>query len=585
MLRYNASGGGADINLGMSVPTSQFSTHAWQPIVGRWHPLHCRSFEQGTTLRDAPDWAIDAVYYQLNIQFFTPEGTFSAALPRLEHLSKLGVTAIVLTPIAESRSPGTSVNSSRNQIFYGVRRPDMIDASLGGPNGLIAFVTRAHELGLHVVVDNVPNGLRRDSPYLPSSPDFCGGADVLRRNSSGGYVIAWGANVELDWSSKALRDWWTAEIGLKWVQQYGIDGFRCDCEPNYGSTPLWAAMRQTVFDATGKRILIMSETNPIWGQASDRGFAFHLTQHDYDSHDITQHPQPPRPDDWFYGNSGHSFVDAVKLCGEPLATRTLSNHDYTHYAVQGQFASFVYGTIISPFSPHWFSGEETNQTRNLLVGGTGVLYFQQIDWREAAEPAASTLVARVASMLRVRKECGELFGPSQTGAPINRSVQVEELPTIVSKATGSWPGSMDGSLSVLPAYMFWRSSTAVFVLANRQNPPSNDAREGNIDALSQQKSQPQQYQQIVNITSFPQLVQKLHRLRPATLVEVVDLERRSVVDGPKPLANLAQQGFAYAIGVGDAAVLLVRPAVAADTIAGQQQCGAAIPRVADASSE
>lgn len=80
MLRYNASGGGADVNLAMSVPTSQFSAHAWRPIVGRWRPLHCRSFEQGTALENAPDWAADAVYYQLNIQFFTPEGNWQSTL-------------------------------------------------------------------------------------------------------------------------------------------------------------------------------------------------------------------------------------------------------------------------------------------------------------------------------------------------------------------------------------------------------------------------------------------------------------------------------------------------------------------------
>ena len=500
-------------------------------------------------------------------------GTFGAALPHLDYLSTLGVTTIVLTPIAESRSPSSSINSTLNQIFYGVRRPDIVDASLGGAAGLVAFVKRAHELSLTVVVDNVPNGLRRDSPYLPASPSFCGGADVLRRNSSGEYVIAWGANVELDWSSRALRDWWTAEIGLKWVQEYGVDGFRCDCEPNYGSTPLWSGLAGKVFAATGKRILIMSETNPIWGEASDRGFAFHLTQHDFDSHDITQSPQQARSEDWFYGSRGSSFVDAVKRCGEPLATRTLSNHDYTHYTVLGQFAAFVYGTIISPFSPHWFGGEESNQTRHLLQGGTGVLYFQQMDWRAAAEPTASRLASRVSKMLRVRKECYGLFGPSRTGAPINRTVQIVELPTIVSGAFGT--GALEGSVSVLPAYMFWRSSAAVFVLASRQNLPSYGPHGGSAYVISVQRQQ-----LVINVT-FPQLQAQLDGLGTAARVEVVDLERQSVVDGPKPLAQLAQQGFSYTVGAGDAAVLLIRPA-AGTAVAGRQplECGALVPHVA-----
>ena len=506
------------------------------------------------------------------------------------------------------------MNSTRNQIFYGVRRPDIIDGTLGGAPGLIAFVRRAHELNLTVVVDNVPNGLRHDSPYLPTSPDFCGGADVLRRNSSGDYVIAWGSNVELDWSSLALREWWTAEIGVKWVRDYGVDGFRCDCEPHYGSTPLWSRLAQAVFDATGKRILIMSETNPTWGQASSRGFAFHLSQHDYDSHDISTPTQTPRQEDWFYGSStsssssssssssgggggdgsggggGGGFVDAVKRCGEPLATRTLSNHDYQQYAVRGQFAAFVYGTIISPFSPHWFGGEESNQTRNLLAGGTGVLYFQQMAWGEATDPAAATLVARVAKMLRIRKECSALFGASPEGTPINSSVQLVELSTVASSAataaaaagTGaSVAATAEDSFSVLPAYMFWRPSAAVFVLASRLNPHSS-AGHGGSGRDSALLTQPMQQQQlIINVTSFPQLQQKMHALPSTAQVEVVDLERQAVVDGPKPIADLARRGFSYAVAGGDAAVLLVRPAARVANAQPLQRCGAAVPHAAN----
>ena len=80
---------------------------------------------------------------------------------------------------------------------------------------------------------------------------------------------------------------------------------------------------------------------------------------------------------------------------------------------------------------------------------------------------------------------------------------------------------------------------------------------------------------------FPQLVQKLHGLRAATPVKVVDLEKRSVVGGPTPLETLAQRGFANAVGASDAAVLLVRPA-APCAGARQQRCGAGVPRVANA---
>ena len=172
------------------------------------------------------------------------------------------------------------------QIFYSVRRPDVIDASLGGPSGLKAFVQRAHELNMTIVVDSVPNGIVKTSPYLPTSPAFCGGRDVTRRNTSGDWVIAWGENVELDWGEPALLNWWSEQIGVKWVRDFGVDGFRCDCEPFYGASVLWSRLAARVFAATGKRILVMSETNPVWSVAADRGYGFHITQHDFDTHNI-----------------------------------------------------------------------------------------------------------------------------------------------------------------------------------------------------------------------------------------------------------------------------------------------------------
>ena len=63
--------------------------------------------------------------------------------------------------------------------------------------------------------------------------------------------MAWGSNVELDWTNSALLDWWVAEIGVAWVRDYDIDGFRCDCEPHYGNEVLWARVAAEALSATG----------------------------------------------------------------------------------------------------------------------------------------------------------------------------------------------------------------------------------------------------------------------------------------------------------------------------------------------
>jgi len=78
---------------------------------------------------------------------------------------------------------------------------------------------------------------------------------------------------------------------------------------------------------------------------------------------------------------------------------------YCRYVVHGRFSAFVYGAAISPFAPHWFTGEEFNQTLDLLAGGTGVLYFQIQNWTAlAANPVQRVLADKVGKLMAVRRQ-------------------------------------------------------------------------------------------------------------------------------------------------------------------------------------
>lgn len=49
----------------------------------------------------------DLIIYELHIGTFTPEGTFEAAVARLDDLLELGITAIEIMPVAQFPAPGT----------------------------------------------------------------------------------------------------------------------------------------------------------------------------------------------------------------------------------------------------------------------------------------------------------------------------------------------------------------------------------------------------------------------------------------------------------------------------------------------
>jgi len=153
----------------------------------------------------------EAVVYELHVGTFTPEGTFLAAIGRLDHLVALGITAVELMPIADF--PG-----SRNWGYDGVLcyAPDSV---YGRPEDLKALVDAAHARGLMVMLDVVYNHFGPDGNYLPVyAPTFF----------TDRHKTPWGAGINYDGAhSKPVREF-VIHNALYWLEEYGLDGLRLD---------------------------------------------------------------------------------------------------------------------------------------------------------------------------------------------------------------------------------------------------------------------------------------------------------------------------------------------------------------------
>ena len=153
----------------------------------------------------------EAVIYELHVGAFTREGTFAAAIDRLDDLVQLGITAIELMPVAEF--PGR-----RNWGYDGVLlyAPD---ASYGGPEDLKRLVDAAHAHGLMVLVDVVYNHFGPDGNYLHGyAPQFFN----PRRETP------WGAAINFDGPGcDTVRDFFIHNA-LYWLEEFHADGLRVD---------------------------------------------------------------------------------------------------------------------------------------------------------------------------------------------------------------------------------------------------------------------------------------------------------------------------------------------------------------------
>ena len=155
-------------------------------------------------------WA-EAVVYELHVGTFTPEGTFAAAVGKLDHLVALGVTAIEIMPVGDF--PG-----ARNWGYDGVL-PYAPDSVYGRPEDLKQLVGEAHKRGLMVILDVIYNHFGPDGNYLPVyAPDFF----------TDRHKTPWGAGINYDGAdSRPVRDFAIGNA-LYWLEEFNLDGLRLD---------------------------------------------------------------------------------------------------------------------------------------------------------------------------------------------------------------------------------------------------------------------------------------------------------------------------------------------------------------------
>ncbi|NEW29434.1 malto-oligosyltrehalose trehalohydrolase [Nocardia cyriacigeorgica] len=150
-----------------------------------------------------------AVFYELHIGTFTAEGTFDAAIERLDHLVRLGVTVVELMPVNAFDGPRNW--GYDGVLWYAVHEP------YGGPDGLRRFVRACHARGLAVALDVVYNHLGPVGNYLPRFGPYL----TEQRNT-------WGQRLNLDGQGSDEVRRYLIDNALRWFRDFHIDALRLD---------------------------------------------------------------------------------------------------------------------------------------------------------------------------------------------------------------------------------------------------------------------------------------------------------------------------------------------------------------------
>jgi maltooligosyltrehalose trehalohydrolase len=150
-----------------------------------------------------------SVVYELHVGTFTPEGTFAAAVDRLDHLVDLGIDFVELMPV-------NGFNGTHNWGYDGVLWYT-VHEGYGGPDGLQTLVDACHARGLGVVLDAVYNHLGPSGNYLDRyGPYLAQGANT------------WGRSINLDGPGSGEVRRFIIDNALRWFREFHIDALRLD---------------------------------------------------------------------------------------------------------------------------------------------------------------------------------------------------------------------------------------------------------------------------------------------------------------------------------------------------------------------
>jgi len=165
-------------------------------------------------------WSMNDVIYEVNVRQFNNGGTFQSFKPEIPRIKALGADILWFMPVY----PIGQLNRKGGLgSYYSIKNYHDINPEFGTMSDFKEVVMAAHNEGMKVILDWVGNHTAWDHPWVTEHPDW------YVHDNSGKIVTPWDWTdvAQLNFKNPELRKAMIQEMKF-WVDECGIDGFRCD---------------------------------------------------------------------------------------------------------------------------------------------------------------------------------------------------------------------------------------------------------------------------------------------------------------------------------------------------------------------
>lgn len=348
----------------------------------------------------------DAIVYQVVLDRFrgpngplkppaTPSsragGTLAGVRNSLDEIQALGATALWLSPLYTNpdgdfpNKDGTHTSTSYHGYWPINSRG--IDPKVATEEELASFVTEAHQRGIRVLFDVVPNHVHEQHPWMKEHADWFKQDCVC-----GEGTCDWGTHIKTCWFAPYLPDLdWTNDAAahsasdevMWWLDKWDADGIRIDAVPMMprSATRRIAASARKRYQHPGNHLYVLGENFTGPGQYQSLRYdlgpygldgSFHFPLMWTMREAIAHETQPLSSIDESYREGEAAWDGSNAVMG-----LMIGNHDVSRFSSEsaGDADGDVWAGPAQPTDPIVYAKQRLALATALTMPGAPVLYY------------------------------------------------------------------------------------------------------------------------------------------------------------------------------------------------------------------